>query len=106
MYCKNCGKEIDNNAYVCPNCGVLVKSAPTEVVAKKESNTKALIGFILSFFVPVVGLILGIMGLKASGEMKGEGKGMSIAAIIISAVGIVCSIIFTIVYTVALAAMM
>ena len=106
MYCKNCGKEIDNNAYVCPNCGVLVKNTSAEVTVKKESNTKALIGFILSFFVPVVGLILGIMGLKASGEMKGEGKGMSIAAIIISAVGIVCSIIFTIVYIVALVAMM
>ena len=22
MYCKNCGKEIDNNAAVCIHCGV------------------------------------------------------------------------------------
>lgn len=106
MYCKNCGKEINNNAYVCPNCGVLVKSAPTEVVAKKESNTKALVGFILAFFLPIVGLILGIMGLKASNEMNGEGKGLSIAAIIISSVSMVLSIILTILYVAALSAMM
>lgn len=24
MYCKNCGTEIDKNAYVCPKCGVKV----------------------------------------------------------------------------------
>ena len=22
MYCKNCGAQIDDKAYICPNCGV------------------------------------------------------------------------------------
>lgn len=25
MFCKNCGKEIADNAFVCPNCGVKVE---------------------------------------------------------------------------------
>ena len=33
MYCKNCGKEIDNNAEICPLCGVRVKEATKEIVA-------------------------------------------------------------------------
>ena len=24
-FCKNCGKEIDDNAVVCPHCGVIQK---------------------------------------------------------------------------------
>ncbi len=27
MYCKNCGKEISDMAFVCPNCGVKTESA-------------------------------------------------------------------------------
>ena len=27
MYCKNCGTEIDKNAYVCPKCGVKVNES-------------------------------------------------------------------------------
>ena len=26
MYCRNCGSKLDENAYVCVNCGVLVDS--------------------------------------------------------------------------------
>lgn len=26
MFCKNCGKEIDDKAAICPHCGVQVKS--------------------------------------------------------------------------------
>ena len=25
MFCRNCGSEIDNNAFCCPNCGNLIK---------------------------------------------------------------------------------
>lgn len=26
MYCKNCGQQIDNNAVVCPHCGVATEN--------------------------------------------------------------------------------
>lgn len=26
MYCNNCGKEIDDKAYICPHCGVKTKT--------------------------------------------------------------------------------
>lgn len=50
MYCKNCGTEIDKNAYVCPKCGVKVKESKPDVPS---------VGFnILSILFPIVGLIL------------------------------------------------
>ncbi len=36
MYCKNCGKEIDENAVVCPNCGC----ARMIIVQPKEENSQ------------------------------------------------------------------
>ena len=90
MYCKNCGKEISDNAYVCPNCGVKVaEDAP-------QKNNKAVVGFICSFFFAIIGLIFGILGYRDSLTKNGEGKGLSIAAIAISAVSIVFNIIFII----------
>lgn len=101
MFCKNCGKEISDNAYVCPNCGVKVAAD-----APKQKNNKALIGFIFSFFIPLVGLILGILGYKDSQKMNDEGRGLAIAAIVISAISLVINIIVSIVYIGALAAAM
>ena len=51
-YCNNCGKEVDDNAVICPSCGCAVASKNVEV-------DKPSIGLnILSFLIPLVGLIL------------------------------------------------
>ena len=57
MFCSNCGKEIDDKAYVCPYCGVKVERADSSSVADADSGSKAGWG-ILSFLVPLAGLIL------------------------------------------------
>lgn len=92
MYCKNCGKEISENAYVCPACGALAD------VQKKESNTKALLGFVFSFFFPLVGLILSILGYTDANKYGGDRKGMAKAGIIISSVFIVVNLIISMAY--------
>ena len=56
MYCRNCGKEISEKAYVCPNCGVLVNQPPKSQIAD-DNASKVGWGF-LSYFVPIAGLIL------------------------------------------------
>lgn len=59
MFCKNCGKEIDDKAVVCVNCGVPVSSYPATKPApvNEEDRSNAGINF-LSFLIPVVGIIL------------------------------------------------
>ena len=92
MFCKNCGKEIDDGAVVCPNCGVAVSTVPTETQSAPvtQKNTIALVGFIFSFLIGLVGLICSIVGLNRVKNFTGPNdvtyKGLAIAGIVISAV--------------------
>ena len=54
MFCRNCGKEIDDNAVVCPHCGVIQKE---ELVQNTVDNGGFLWG-LLGCCIPIVGLIL------------------------------------------------
>ena len=90
MYCRNCGKEINENASVCIGCGVPLKPV------QKESNTLAIVGFVLSFFVSVAGLICSIIGYRKAVSENLDNKGLALAGIIISAInlaGIVLTIL-------------
>ncbi|RZI80798.1 MAG: DUF4190 domain-containing protein, partial [Microbacterium sp.] len=51
-------------------------------------KTLGIVAFVLSFFVQLVALVLGIVALVQS-KKAGHGNGWAIAAIIISAVGLV-----------------
>lgn len=96
MFCKNCGKEINDNAVVCPHCGVQVAYVQVNNSGSEESNTLAIVGFVMSFFIPLVGLICSIIGYKMA---KNEGmnyKGLALAGIIISAVWMGTVVIITI----------
>lgn len=70
-------------------------------VHNNESNSNnglAITGFILSFFIPIAGLIVSIMGLKKSKELNNNGKGFAIAGIIISSIFLGLSLIFTLLF--------
>ena len=103
MFCKNCGSQIDDNAYVCPHCGV--KVAQDEVQAHENGNTLAIVGFILSFFVALAGLICSILGYQ---KAKNEGlphKSLALAGIIISIVSMALSIVlYILIYPIIFAA--
>lgn len=95
MYCRNCGKEIDNGAYICPFCGVRTVAQQTNT-APGATNGMAIAGLICAFFMPLLGFIFGCVGLSKSKSMNGEGKGMSIAAIAISLIWIIGIIIIAV----------
>ena len=63
MFCKNCGKEIDEKAVVCPNCG----SATSE---KKKKKKNPILGAIILIF----GILL-IVGAVSGGVDKPEKVG-------------------------------
>ena len=60
--------------------------APTMGPPVARSNGVATAAIIFAFFVPLVGLILGIVGIGRSREAGGTGRGLSIAAIVMSIV--------------------
>ncbi len=60
MYCRNCGKEIDDKAEVCINCGVFTKS--NEPMGSLEKVCWGLLGF----FIPVIISLILYLLLKNS----------------------------------------
>lgn len=94
-FCTNCGNELDDRAIMCPKCGVALTQT-TNASNGSSSNGMAIAGFILSFFIPLLGLIFSILGLKRSKETN-TGKGLSTAGIIISCITMVITIIMGII---------
>lgn len=94
MYCKNCGNEIHDEAVVCIHCGCPVDVQNNQSKPTVKTNILALVGFILSFFVPIAGLICSILGYKrADSEFGVNGKSFAIAGTVISSVYIAVSVI-------------
>ncbi|MDD3303421.1 MAG: zinc-ribbon domain-containing protein [Clostridia bacterium] len=105
MFCRECGKKVEEGNKFCTGCGAKIEpikvvkkkevEKPVEVIVKDEkqqesqtNNTnqatevkdKVSIGFnILSFFVPIVGLILFLIYRK---ETPKRAKAMGICALI------------------------
>lgn len=94
-FCTNCGNELDDRAIMCPKCGVALTQT-TNASNGSSSNGMAIAGFILSFFIPLLGLIFSIIGLKRSKETN-NGKGLSTAGIIISCITMVITTIMGII---------
>ena len=55
-YCSHCGKEVDDNAYVCPNCGCKVQKD-----TDGNLSVISIVGFVFAFLIPLIGLIVSIV---------------------------------------------
>lgn len=87
-YCGHCGAELLDEAVICPKCGCPVGGA-NNMYAKSKSNSwnaLAVAGFVLSFFMAIVGLILSIVACKQIRDSGEKGKGLAIAGIVISSI--------------------
>ena len=110
MFCRNCGKEINDDVSFCPNCG-----CPARMVEKNQQyydyeerlgkyETFSLAGFIISllsiiitFFgiMPIISLALSMIGLKHANQMEQTYKILGIIGVIISFFIIVLTIYYT-----------
>ena len=77
---------------------------PTPPPQTASTNGMAIASLVCAFLIPIVGLILGIISLgkiKTSGE---GGRGLAMAGIIISSIGMVLGLIFVILFFIGLGA--
>lgn len=123
MFCSHCGKEINDQAVVCPHCGVQTQNAqqipqqiPQQVNYGGQQNygtpqqnqymnqypqqpvdaDETNVGIVvLSVLFPIVGIILGAMNM--SNGKKKSGKAYLMAGIIAVAVEVVIGIIIGVV---------
>ena len=113
MFCKICGKEINDQAIICPHCGCQVGST-TEIEktsSKKKANLFCILGFVLSLvsllialygIVAIAGLVLSIIGVVQTNKNGERLKGLGIAGICVAA----GSLIYTIYTLIALATLL
>ena len=108
-YCSNCGREITEGSYFCDGCGTPVEEVNERVVTNipkynyeviNKTNGWAIAGFVTSLcniilcgLAAPISLTLSIVGIVFSKKYNGDGKGLSIAGIIISAIFILLLII-------------
>lgn len=114
IYCKTCGKEVNDQAVICPHCGcqlvAIVEPEKTEP-AKKKINVLCIVGFVLFFVslllalygtVAIAGLVLSIIGLVQANKNGERLKGLGIAGICVAA----GSLIYTVYTLIALATLL
>jgi uncharacterized membrane protein YvbJ len=72
-FCKACGNEVLDTAVVCVKCGSALKADSPVVDTTAAWPKNKMIGFgVLSFFLPFVGAIMGIIALfKESRRVQG-----------------------------------
>ncbi len=106
-YCTRCGTEMNDSATVCPTCGYPVagSGATTDDTIRtsgyeKGWNVMCIVGFILSFFVAIAGLICSILGRRQAIQSGEKGKDLATAGIVLSAVGIASGFFLVVFYIV------
>ncbi|MDE6401982.1 MAG: zinc ribbon domain-containing protein [Clostridiales bacterium] len=117
MYCTKCGAQVRDGDRFCPSCGAALNQPPNYIdpfepqnnyappapppqnqyaqQQPEEENYCAILGFIFSFFVPIVGLILSILGLnkRKYHSLAVAGLAISIIWIVFIIIGIIIGII-------------
>ncbi len=103
MYCSVCGKEVMDEAVICPSCGCMIKkdgikTSQSSSGCDKKTQISVILGIIGIVFawlfaivghvVSIIGIIIGIKEYKETEKMTG---------LILSIIGEVCSIFSSII---------
>ncbi len=90
-FCSKCGKEIMEEAVICPNCGCSV-STPTTTPNVTDHDEISVGLVILSILIPLFGIIYWAVKAK---ETPKKAKACGIAGLISWGVSIIFSVIFS-----------
>lgn len=72
-------------------------AAPAPLPASERWNVLAIVGFVGSFFVSLLGIVLGFIALSQIRRTGDRGRGLAIAGIVIGFVAVVITVLWLIV---------
>lgn len=55
MYCSNCGNKVDDNAYVCVNCGVILRKRENNI--RKSNNINSNVIGVISLIISIIACV-------------------------------------------------
>ena len=76
MYCINCGNKVDDNAYVCVNCGIILHNRSNTKINRNSSNLSGVIGIVFGVF----SFILSFMCFFVDNKCNRVGLGLALAS--------------------------
>ena len=120
MFCTQCGTQLDDDSRFCYKCGTPTHlaeqkdsieentythatpnvTAPTQQQAQPQSTVDegafGIVGFILAFFFPLIGMIISIVGLtkKKNTGLALAGFILSLAFILIIVIAVVAIVVY------------
>ncbi len=106
MFCKNCGKEVNDHSYVCIHCGVKLAEEPREVEKKRNNAAFGLgiAGFVISIvsawlaayfcISSILAIVLSAVSISLANK-NGDRHGIATAGLI---VGIVFTVLWGILW--------
>ena len=83
MYCEHCGGDMGENKDKCPTCGKITEERKEEL----KTNTRVFMGYLSALLLPPMGIIVGITLLKRDEKNAYGVLALSIAALLIIAIG-------------------
>ena len=122
MYCKKCGRKLEEGLEICPFCGADIKTGKVfgekeekpkkekvkkvhKMPVKKGSSLYSILGFVFALLgivpLPLIGTILGFVlssiGLHETRKTNANASGLGVAGLIIS---LICLILYACAITV------
>lgn len=101
MFCRNCGNKVDEKAYICVNCGVILENDGTNKVKnrKKNSNGTGVLSIIFGVAAFIVSLSYFFTDISEVGmyteiyEKVGYAVGFTSIATMLTIISLVFSLI-------------
>lgn len=101
-FCRNCGKQVDDNMTVCPYCGTNMATGAPAASANTQPDEVSVGLCIVSFLIPLFGWIYWAV---VNSKTPKRGRACGIAGFVGFGLGLVVNIIMTIAGAGILAAM-
>lgn len=99
MFCRNCGNKVDENAYICVNCGVVIENEKKQTKKKKSGNISGIFSIIfgiMAFILSAASFTVDISNVGMYTEIYekiGYAIGFTLFSIILTLIALIFALV-------------